>query len=104
MLEVHKLRVVLGETGLTAWGDLDLGTRAGRSRSASCACVPRTSTPCARGPPAREVAPLLSGDVTGKGELRSDGKKATLRLSLDAGGGKVELQATSTLGGKPSGR
>src|SRR5205085_5988148 len=50
---------------------------------------------------AREAAPLLGSEVRGKGQVRTDGKRVTVRLSLDAGGGKIELEASSTLEEKP---
>lgn len=107
-LEVHRLRVSAGSSFVTAWGQLDLGTRAGKLEIAELHVLPadvealRPPPPVSEeGAPEAKAQPLLSSEVRGKGVVSTDGHRATARLSLQAGGGKIELEAEATIDAKP---
>ena len=106
-LEVRKLRLVAGGSSITASGDLDLKTRAGKVEIAQLHLTPADldallpKKPAAPGAKEAKPQPLLGGDVSGKGQITSDGKRAMVRLSLQAGGGRIELQASATFAPKP---
>jgi autotransporter translocation and assembly factor TamB len=91
-IALRKLKVALGQTGLSAWGDYDLGTRKGRVELSELRVRPED---LAQLLPAQRGA-LLTHEVRGKGEVKSDGHRVTVRLSLEPGSGRIELEASAT--------
>ncbi len=96
-LAIHRLRLGAGESGLVAQGNLELGTRKGELEITLLRVQPKDVDALRPAVSGKRPAPLLSSEVRGKGHLTSDGKTATARLSLELGGGSVELEAKSTL-------
>jgi len=94
-LVLHKLRLKLGETGIAASGQLQLGTRAGHLDIAELRVRPQDVQAL------REGAVLLAGEVRGKGRIETDGRTASARLALEAGGGRIDVEAEAGLAKDP---
>jgi translocation and assembly module TamB len=89
--EVKSLRVRFGESGFAAAGSFDLASRAGQLQLRELVLQPDDVAALLHG------QQELAGPVRGEADLASDGRTATARLRLQAGGGTVQANASSTL-------
>ncbi len=88
--EVKKLRVQLGKSGLTATGQWDLAKNAGQLHVRDLVVQPDDVEALTK---QRPVSATLKGDA----DLTSDGTKVTAVAHLDGAGGRVQVNASSTM-------
>ena len=88
-LQVNALRVKLGQSGLLASGQVDLGRRAGAVELKDIVLTPADLEAFAKGAG-------ITAEVRGDATVQSDGKTVTARAALSAGKGHVGLDASGT--------
>lgn len=88
-VEVNKLRLRLGKSGLAATGQWDLTKNAGQLHVRELLLEPDDVASIAH---QRPINAVLRGDA----DLTSDGTKLTLVAHFDGGGGRVQVNASST--------
>ena len=89
-VEVKRLRVQLGKSGLTALGQWDLAKNAGQLHLRDLRVEPDDVAAVAK---QRPVSAALKGDA----DVSSDGTRLSVVAHLDGGGGRVQVNASSTL-------
>ena len=94
--ELRELRVALGDSGFSGQGRYDLGARTGEVHLRQLRVVPRDVSVLLRGNPSP-----LSGEVRGEADARLQGDSISLSARLDAGGGRIQLDASLTQGTSP---
>ena len=91
--EVREVRVALGESGFSGLGRYDLAARTGELHLRDLRVAPRDLAVLLGGKPSP-----LSSEVRGEADAQVRGNSVTLAVRLDAGGGRVQLDADLTLG------
>ncbi len=94
--EVRELRVSLGDSGFSGEGRYDLGARTGEVHLRQLRVAPGDLSVLMRGDPSP-----LSGEVRGEADARMQGDSVSVAARLEAGGGRVRLDANVTLGAPP---
>ena len=91
--QIRSLRVKAGRSGLTATGEVNLGTRAGNLELKEIVLEPEDLAAFVQNA-------ALSAGVRGDASVKSDGRTAKARVHLGAGDGRIDLNASSTLDAK----
>ena len=91
-LDLREARISAGKSGARASGSLDLGTRRGTVEIRDLRLFPEDLDALSRGKPG-----ALSGEVRGQATVRLEGQRVVTMARLEAGGGKVALDADATL-------
>jgi len=91
-LTLREARISAGKSGVRASGSLDLETRRGTVEIRDLRLVPEDLEALSRGKP----GPLI-GEVRGQATVHLEGKRVAAVARLEAGGGKISLDADASL-------
>jgi len=94
--EVRELKVALGGSGFSGRGRYDLGARTGELHLRELRLLPRDLAAFARSAPEP-----LSGEIRGEADATLQGEAISVAARLDAGGGRIQLEARMALGQTP---